>query len=153
MPTATRPGWNPERVPDGVILPKRVLKKAEEFVGRFAWILLVAAMIAGVVLGYEKLDETGNISHDADVLVYINGNWMTGEYRGCFGVTDAKSGKMLALDCAESQGTIGHELPVTFYGEYPTTNAAILSGKQLWLWRCQRKTDSLTCKIPDQPSS
>lgn len=48
-----------------------------------AWLLAAGFVIAIAVSIYESLDNSGWITHSQDTPVWIQGNWMIGEYRDC----------------------------------------------------------------------
>lgn len=142
-------------------------------------LFVVGFIVALVVNGYQSLDNSGWITHDHDTPVWIQGDWLVGEYRKCdmpvrttrlFCGGDAIGGGSIvgftgsvsdddaanALNAAMTRNAqtdwtplekYFHVLPVRYYGRLirpeRDTERAILS------WRCQRNSDSLTCKALD----
>ena len=137
---------------------------------------VVLVLVAVGYASYQALGRAGWIPHDHDTPVWIQGNWLVGEYRKCdmparttrlFCGEDAVAGKSIvgftdsvsdddAASAFEAAMTRNpqtnwtllekyfHVLPVRYFGrlERPErdTERDILS------WRCQRNSDSLTCK-------
>lgn len=60
--------------------------------------LVVEYVGAGVVLIYQKIDQAGWITHNHDTPVWIQGNWMVGEFRDCQMRTKTVAGGDKALD-------------------------------------------------------
>lgn len=48
-----------------------------------AWVFAIIFGVVGAVAGYGSLDQGGWITHDATTPVWIQGDWMIGEYRDC----------------------------------------------------------------------
>jgi hypothetical protein len=130
-----------------------------------AGIVLTALVVVGLIFSvgpaYKPLDKTGWISHDHDTPVWIQGNWMIGEYRVCELAESSASAektpaKVPSLFCGKTdhgyvdwmvEGYIHHSagpgvfhvLPVTYWGRIDRQDVATS-------WRCQRNERSLTCK-------
>ena len=135
------------------------------------WLLIAGFTLVSAVSLYESLDNSGWISHSHDTPVWIQGDWLEGEYRECDMQTttpafegshyDAADLKTLPrLFCARqangffewsetktgtdtSWQTISgdfHTLPVCYYGRLERPDKWRIS------WRCQRNSNSLTCK-------
>lgn len=140
------------------------------------WGRMFLLLILGAVAywGYGWLNEQGWIEHDHDTPVWIKGEWLAGEYRVCqiplvLGQSLPDSAHLL---CGQSQvmmeedmwspdfigGLSDHEfvelmagqwspldqhfhvLPVHYWGMIDRR------GRKMFSWRCQRNSDSLTCK-------
>lgn len=90
----------------------RVLKKdaSDTALGRFILLAIVLAvagefLITGYLALYQALDRAGWISHDHDTPVWIEGNWMSGEYRTCEMLTrtnpaDSEASELPRLFCS-----------------------------------------------------
>lgn len=129
---------------------------------------------------YRVLDDLGWIEHDHDTPVWIKGEWLAAEYRVCQmpllpgqqlpdsahllcgqgegenvqdkdawspdfigSVPDHEfwglmAGKWLAVE------THFHVMPVNYWGRIDR------SDQRMFLWRCQRKNNSLTCEALDR---
>ena len=144
-------------------------------VGQLYGGILVIACLFGL---YAWLDESGWISHSHNTPTWIQGDWIVGEYRDCGMRTQMQPapsddlGKLPRMFC--SQDAIGyvdfqletttirhnsgiavgsvtddafdsyfHVLPVHYYGRIDRQNKWVID------WRCQRKSESLTCKALD----
>jgi hypothetical protein len=113
-------------------------------------LILLAIGYAGCTALYDAIDRTGWMSHNRDVVVHINGNWMVGEYRRCFADLDSLTpkGALTELYCTRGfEGGSTHALPVLFWGRVERPDKIPGGGKGFitWLWRCRRKAESLTC--------
>jgi hypothetical protein len=145
--------------------------KALQFLAKAAGYLALISLALTLILGYQALDRAGYILHHHDTPVWIEGEWMTGEFRDCqmltttpvvegqsYSTTElehlpklfcSSTGDSFFVYGAAHQGTdtswegIGkdfHVLPVRYFGR--------LERPERWLirWRCQRATESLSCK-------
>lgn len=157
----------------------------------FQWavgLCVVGGIVVLAVNGYQSLDNSGWITHDHDTPVWIQGDWLVGEYRDCQMRTKTVAGGDKALDylnklprlfCGKDanglfdfQRTNGavppppdqappegamylytvtgdeleqdfHIMPVRYDGRIDRTDKWVIS------WRCQRLSESLTCKALD----
>ena len=101
----------------------------------FTKLLLLIFLALGVYAAYKGLEHYGWITHDRELPVLINGNWMTGEYRDCY-----LSAQASALGCKTDDYVTGswHKLPVSFRTTPEATTETT--------WHCQREEKSLDCK-------
>jgi hypothetical protein len=159
-------------------LERHALIRAVAKVLAYVGLLVVAAL---VYASYEALDDHGWIPHDHDTPVWIQGDWLVGEYRDCGMLTttppagvvlsqtaraelprlfcgknwegegvdefeNAMPDQTGATDALRGRGdwspfnSYFHVLPVRFFGRVERPDSWFVS------WRCQRKSDSLTCK-------
>jgi hypothetical protein len=127
------------------------------------------------VAGYQGIDESGWITHNHDTPVWIQGDWLVGEYRDCQMRTRTVPAQRKDLDslnelprlfCAEDANGLFdfqhetalippppdtandldrdfHVLPVRYFGRIDRQDKWVIS------WRCQRNSNSLTCKALD----
>lgn len=143
------------------------------------WGCILSLFIFAFVIywGYGWLNEIGWIEHDYDTPVWIKGEWLVGEYRVCQIplVPEQPLPDSSHLLCGQSQVlmeedlwspdfirglsdlefaelTVGrwssldqhfHVLPVHYWGRIDR------SDRKMFSWRCQRNSDSLTCKALD----
>lgn len=150
-----------------------VLKTVAEYVLKTVGLLaLVMVPIVVVLIGftaYESLDSAGWITHNHDTPVWIQGDWLVGEYRECdmqtatpvvegkqYDADDLKS--LPRLFCArqphgfygwsemtdgdvnwQANGGDFHTLSVSYFGRIARPDRWLIS------WRCQRKSESLVC--------
>jgi len=150
----------------------------------------VVCVIGGMaVAGYQGIDESGWITHNHDTPVWIQGDWLVGEYRDCQMRTRTVPAQRKDLDslnelprlfCAEDANGLFdfqhetalippppdteapppgamyflgvtandldrdfHVLPVRYFGRIDRQDKWVIS------WRCQRNSNSLTCKALD----
>jgi hypothetical protein len=146
----------------------RLLPKLALVCAAFAAFLAVFWVSA---LLYMSANQEGYIPHSHDTPVWIQGDWLVGEYRECNMLTTTPvvegehySSEALAhlprLFCNSStdgywkyasafEGTDTswaavskdfHILPVKYFGRLDRPDKWLVS------WRCQRNSDSLTCK-------
>jgi len=128
---------------------------------------------------YRLLDDYGWIEHDHETPVWIKGEWLAGEYRVCQMplLPGRRLPDSAHLLCGQGEGgnakdkdawsadfigsvpdhefwglmagkwsaveTHFHILPVNYWGEIDRSDRTMFS------WRCQRNSDSLTCKALD----
>ena len=140
------------------------------------WGCLIPLLILAAISywGHGWLNEQGWIEHGHDTPVWIQGEWLVGEYRVCEmpghlwgelpdsahllcgrGDPQAVDGvwpaefrnslsdqESIALQNGHWDGTEQHfhVLPVTYWGRIDRTDRTGFS------WRCQRNSESLTCK-------
>jgi hypothetical protein len=138
------------------------------------WLVSAGFALVIAVSLYQWLDNSGWIPRSHDTPVWIQGDWLVGEYRECDMQTttpafegshyDAEDINTLPrLFCAKqangffdwsetktgtdtSWQTIGrdfHTLPVSYFGRLERLDKWRIS------WRCQRNTESLSCKALD----
>ena len=119
---------------------------------------MVGIYTLGTWLWNGGLDKTGWISHDHDTPVWIQGNWMAGEYRECeLAPSKAAPAKVPTLFCSNKTDNgfvvwmvegdehpnagleVFHVLPITYWGRIDRQDVVTS-------WRCQRNESSLTCK-------
>ena len=88
-------------------------------------LLAVGFIVALMVNGYQDLDNSGWITHDHDTPVWIQGEWLVGEYRDCQMRTKTVAGGDKALDNLD-------KLPRLFCGkdanglfDFQRTNGAV----------------------------
>jgi hypothetical protein len=135
--------------------------------------VVLAAYIVFCLLfvGYASLDENGWLSHSHDTPVWIQGDWLVGEYRECDMQTTTPafegsnySGEVLKtlprLFCAKqddglfvwSETRTGTDMTwQTISGDFhtlPVSYFGRLERPDKWRisWRCQRLSGSLECK-------
>ena len=102
----------------------------------FVIFLLIAGTIIAVV--YEAADKDGWFGHDRKVLVWIERDWLAGEFKLCVLVGDTKNPLMY---CGDSDTGTRHEMNVDFRGSMKA-----LEAKKQSNWNCQRKELSIACK-------
>ena len=163
---------------------KRIRSVVEIAWGSLVFIFLIFAIGFVVELGlvtYQSVERSGYIPHSHDTPVWIQGDWLVGEYRDCGMLTTTPpAGVVLSqtaraelprLFCGknwEGEGVAEfeiampdpdsatnalrgrsdwsafeiyfHVLPVQYFGRIERPDSWFIS------WRCQRKSDSLTCK-------
>jgi hypothetical protein len=102
------------------------------------WIV-VFFLIAGTIIAvvYEAGDKDGWFGHDRKVLVWIERDWLPGEFKSCALGGDAKNPLMY---CGDSDTGTRHEMNVEFRGSMKT-----LEAKKQSNWKCQRKELSIAC--------
>lgn len=123
---------------------------------------------------YRLIDDYGWIEHDQDTPVWIKGEWLAGEYRVCQiplvpeqplpdsahllcgqsevlmeedlwspdfirGLSDLEFAELMAGRWSALDQHF-HVLPVHYWGRIDR------SDRKMFSWRCQRNSDSLTCK-------
>jgi hypothetical protein len=110
--------------------------------GCFVLFTLAALLCYGVcAAAYTGLDKKGLVSHQAESVITVRGNWLVGESKDCLSQTtsvdDQPSYALAALFCDDGPT---HRLKVTFWGrkdqpEYATVN-----------WKCTREQEGkFTC--------
>lgn len=92
------------------------------FAGWFVGIIFIGGLAVGI---YQRLDQAGWITHKHDTPVWIQGNWMVGEYRNCQMRTKTVAGGDKDLDYLD-------KLPRLFCGkdanglfDFQRTNGAV----------------------------
>ncbi len=119
---------------------------------RFAGFAILAAWLAWGIIpaGWRYVNRAGWIEHTQITTVYMDGNWLTGEYRTC-----ETPGNVSFLSCpkaGDDPETItpnpkciycdanARSFSVGFYGD--------ITGKpeDTSHWQCKRETDSITCR-------
>jgi hypothetical protein len=149
----------------------RVLAMAESGNTGCGCLIILALLAAGGIAAFSSLKQNGWIPRSHDTPVWIQGDWLVGEYRECDMQTstpafegshyDAEDLKTLPrLFCGRaangffewsetktgtdvSWATISgdfHTLPVSYFGRLERPDKWRVS------WRCQRNSNSLTCK-------
>src|ERR1700743_1623711 len=87
--------------------------------------------------------------HNKDTDILSDDHWIVGEFRSCNATVNG-DGTIAGLDCSSDPGKRSdhfHTMPTIFWGQIqrakfiPHSNVNELT----WLWRCQRKTESMTC--------
>ena len=122
------------------------------------WGCLLPLFIIGVIAywGYGWLDGNAWIERDHDTPVWIKGEWLVGEYRVCQiplvpeqplpdfvrGLSDPEFAELMAGRWSSLDQHF-HILPVHYWGRIDR------SDRKMFSWRCQRNSDSLTCKALD----
>ncbi len=154
------------------------LKSLHESAKNILVLFLIGAAFALLYGGHTALDKAGWVAHNHDTPVWIKGDWQVGEYRVCdmfvksprlFCGMDNKQGLSMFQfpenvtddDLAKALGAVTaevtpnaktdwsslegyfHVLPVKYFGRLERP------GKWRITWRCQRNSDSLTCKALD----
>lgn len=105
---------------------------------------------------YKGANDAGYVSHSKITPVLTQSNWMVGEYRDCDVWWVQADGSIEALRCPTdaplyTDARNEHDLRVKYWGrtvrkDYIGTQASY-DGKSgpMWLWRCQRRANGLTC--------
>jgi hypothetical protein len=145
----------------------------------FRWAIALAFVWGLAVVGYRAADRAGRVMHRHNTPVWIQGNWMVGEYRYCDmpvgaarlfcsnppggesglvafpeGVSDEDAWNAIGAAYNQNAQTdwsalekYFHVLPVRFYGRLQRPER--IRSREIVSWRCQRRTDTLTCTAPD----
>jgi hypothetical protein len=160
-------------------------KTLYDFVKGIAFLFLIGLAFAFLYSGFTSLDQAGWITHNHDTPVWIQGDWLVGEYRDCQMRTKTVPEQRKDLDSLDklprlfcSQDADGlfdfqratalvapppdvqappqgnmylftvtsseldhefHTMPARYNGRIDREDKCVIS------WRCQRKSDSLTC--------
>jgi hypothetical protein len=159
--------------------------KNEEAWGCGCLIVIVLIVVGWCIAGFNSLTESGWIQHSQETPVWIQGDWLVGEYRECQMRTKTVPPQQKDLDsleklprlfCASDAnglydfqrvaasdppppdaapkpgwiyyiGVTGtefdhyfHIMPIHYYGRIDREDKWVIS------WRCQRASESLTCK-------
>jgi hypothetical protein len=96
---------------------------------------VIFLLIAGCTKPPPKTDGSGMT---VKVLVWIERDWLPGEFKSCILVGDTKSPLMY---CGDSDTGTRHEMNVEFRG-----SMKVLEAKKRSNWNCQRKELSIVCK-------
>lgn len=130
----------------------------KDFLDGIAYLLKVIGVL--VVIGftisiavaiYQSLDSAGYIEHSSTMSVYINGNWMVGEFRNCtMDQYDSWNHKWISADerninctTAGYQTQSSHDFPIHFNGKIDRTDKTYID------WKCQRNSASISCDAVD----
>jgi hypothetical protein len=136
---------------------KQQLKDIYKGLKTLFWLAFLALLTFGA---YAALEKAGWISHRKTTDILVDERWFLGEYRQC--ITTANSdGTIGALDCsAETKltETHFHTMEIHYWGRIkrpefvppltrPKSTEDIFDriARATWLWRCQRKSESITC--------
>ena len=124
-------------------------------------VLLTVILASCILAGWQWLDESGYVVHNHDTPVWIRGEWLIGEYRNCSmlnkqdpfaadqldsfpklfcGTADQSFDEFIEYRSSHDDQTPYHQLPVMYFGRIDRT-----ASPYDYLWRCQRKDDSLRC--------
>ena len=99
-------------------------------------LFVVGLIVALVVDGYQSLDNSGWITHDHDTPVWIQGDWLVGEYRDCQMRTKTVPAQRKDLDSL-------NELPRLFCAEdangVSISNVRQLSFRLRLIFKCRRR--------------
>jgi hypothetical protein len=96
---------------------------------------VIFLLIAGCTKSPPKTDGSGMT---VKVLVWIERDWLPGEFKSCILVGDTKSPLMY---CGDSDTGTRHEMNVEF-----RVSMKALEAKKRSNWNCQRKELSIVCK-------
>jgi len=131
--------------------PKTEPLDKEAIIGRllgYGFMAVLMVVLVALIYGGLNADRLGLWWHNRDAAVYLDGDWLVGEYRIC-----TKHRTLSELDCRRglppgtvvssgidlSAGFVSNEpphiLPVRFWGQLRRTR-----------WRCQREADRLNCR-------
>ena len=108
------------------------------------WLAAIALAIWLGMFALGRMRSAGWIAQSRVVDVYIDGDWLTGEYRPC--QTGARADALYCPASGESQtaqAAIGQgprQFSVSFYGAMTGTPGQTLS------WNCKRETESIRCQ-------
>jgi hypothetical protein len=103
------------------------------------WIIVFLLIVGTIVVtAYEAADKDGWFGHDLKVLVWIERDWLPGEFKSCVLVGDTKNPLMY---CGDSDTGTRHEMNVEFRG-----SSKALEAKKQSNCNCQRKELSIACK-------
>jgi len=112
------------------------------------FLLLLFIVTAGSVGGYKLLDNAGRVPHTSDTNFVIGQTeWLPGEYRECWAFAKP-DGSVASLNCLQvlwdlpNKPTSPHTFPTRYWGRIQRPEHA---ARQDWRWRCQRRSDSVTC--------
>ncbi len=99
--------------------------------------------------GWLALDKSGWRSHNKDTDILVDDRWVVGEYRNCNATVNG-DGTIAGLDCSSDptqRSDRFHTMPTRFWGQVERTEfiPRASGDRPMWLWRCQRKTESVTC--------
>jgi hypothetical protein len=95
-----------------------------------------------------EADNGGWITHNQDSTVYMDGDWMEGEYRVCSTIQFNPQNNAVILPASRELSCIAdayktdrpsHMQPVKFNGRLHRESPELLE------WKCQRRSDSLKC--------
>jgi len=111
---------------------------------RFLMLLLIVA--AGAIGGYKLLDNAGRFPHTSSTNFVIGQTeWLLGEYRECWALAKP-DGAIAMLDCEHisdlPKPSSFHTFLTRYWGRTRRPEYAV---RQDWQWRCQRRSDSITC--------
>ena len=120
-----------------------------QFLFKVLRILFTIAVIGFFVIGgYKLADVSGWISHSKDTEILLSQNWILGEYRHCDAAPD-KEGAIMWLVCTkefDESKPSSHTMPVRYWGQIKRQDVvARVQSSGSWEWRCQRKSESVTC--------
>jgi hypothetical protein len=119
-------------------------------IGRFfSRLFAVLIFVSLGIYAWKSLDDYGWISHIQNTSVLIEGQWLQGEFRTCYGTLDRR-GRQISLDCGKTEGT-EHVMPVHYWGriDRPERTSIVQGWRPLITWNCQRNSDSITCRALD----
>lgn len=120
--------------------------------------MLIGAIWAGGVGGYEQLDSGGWISHTEESLITAESNWFVGETKDCISYPlNVEAATAMHKDYGDATYSINcdsgpqHRIEITFYGKTKQPDTAAVE------WRCTRSEGSFECKqtgtIPQHPEN
>ena len=109
------------------------------------FLVLLFIVTAGSVGGYKFLDNAGRVPRTSDTNFVIGQTeWLPGEYRECSAFAKP-DGSIASLDCEQlldlPKPTSLHMFPTRYLGRIQRPEKA----RKDWRWRCQRRSDSVTC--------
>jgi hypothetical protein len=108
------------------------------------FLFLAGALVLGM---YDAADKDGWFPHRRTLSVWMSDDWLVGEFKSCFVSSDtleANGSKevSLILTCINHNGPL-HTMNVEFRGSLDSLEE---HSSSTW-WNCQRKEDSITCKV------
>ena len=113
------------------------LKPAKVVVYSVNSAIALAFVIAIGVALYDAADKDGWIPHTRTLSVWMQHDWLVGEFKTC---SLEGTAKVPVLSCEANNGAY-HDMSVEFHGSLEPLEA----GKES-RWNCQRKSESVSCK-------
>lgn len=118
--------------------------------------LIFLAIVIGIGYGVYSVirnatDDTGWVSHDKAVDVYMKGDWLVGENRVCDGIQKPQADGTYLVDAlicpSDAPVDNPHNITVRFWGKISRPDA--VRQDRLPTWQCTRNSDGFTCKALD----
>lgn len=137
------------RLHDPAGVSHRIILRVAEEGGKpefVRFLVLLFIVTVGSVGGYKFLDNAGRVPHTSDTNFVIGQTeWLAGEYRECLAFAKP-DGSIASLDCEHlsdfPKPSSFHTFPAKYWGRIQRPEHAV---RQDWTWRCQRRSDSVTC--------
>jgi hypothetical protein len=111
-------------------------------------LLILIALVAVPIIGYNALNDGGWIAHTKSVDMYMSGDWLVGENRDCIGFQSKPTYSAAVITSIEcpigSHSENPHNLEVKFFGKISRPDLFSSTDKN-FEWRCKREESGFTC--------